>query len=115
MTKQQFIDAVKAGAKAGHEKYGILPSLTIAQAALESGWGKSHIENNLFGMKAGTSWAGGTATRATREFVNGKWVTIEAKFRAYGSFNESIEDHAKLLGTASRYKKVVQAKFIAYL
>jgi flagellar rod assembly protein/muramidase FlgJ len=109
MTKQEFINAVVDGARKGYKKYGILPSLTIAQAILESGWGKSHIKNNLFGMKAGASWAGKVAVRETKEFINGQWITVQAKFRAYDSFNESIEDHAKLLGTASRYKKVVQA------
>ena len=110
MTKQQFIDAVAAGARRGHKKYGILPSLTIAQAILESGWGKSHIKNNLFGIKAGANWTGKIAVRETKEFINGQWITVQAKFRAYDSFNESIEDHAKLLGTTDRYKKVIQAE-----
>jgi flagellar rod assembly protein/muramidase FlgJ len=110
MTKQEFINAVVDGARKGYKKYGILPSLTIAQAILESGWGQSHIENNLFGIKAGSSWAGKIAIRETKEFVNGQWITVQAKFRAYDSFNESIEDHAKLLGTTDRYKKVIQAE-----
>lgn len=109
MNKQQFINAIKNGAIEGYKKYKILPSLTMAQAILESGWGKSHIENNLFGIKAGSSWKGKVAIRQTKEYVNGKWITIDAKFRAYNNFNESIEDHAKLLGENKRYAKVTQA------
>lgn len=109
MNKQQFINAIKQGAIEGYIKYKTLPSLTMAQAILESGWGKSHIQNNLFGIKAGSSWRGKVALRQTKEFINGKWITVDAKFRAYNSFNESIEDHARLLGTAKRYRKVTLA------
>lgn len=110
MNKQDFINAIRQGAIDGYTKYKILPSLTMAQAILESGWGKNHIQNNLFGIKAGTSWNGKVAIRQTKEFINGKWITVNAKFRAYNSFNESIEDHAKLLGTSKRYKPVTQAQ-----
>lgn len=110
MNKQDFINAIRQGAIDGYTKYKILPSLTMAQAILESGWGESHIQNNLFGIKAGTSWNGKVAIRQTKEFINGKWITVNAKFRAYNSFNESIEDHAKLLGRNKRYQKVTQAK-----
>lgn len=109
MSKQEFINLIKPGAIDGYIKYGILPSLIIAQAILESNWGKSHISYNLFGIKAGTGWQGKIAIKKTKEFVNGVWITVEAKFRAYDSFSESIIDHAKLLGTSSRYKKVTQA------
>jgi len=109
MDKQQFISLIKDGAIEGYLKYNILPSLTMAQAILESGWGKSHISNNLFGIKAGTGWTGKTVTKETKEYINGKWITVTAKFRAYDSFAESVADHAKLLGEAARYKAVTQA------
>lgn len=110
MNKQDFINAIKRGALEGYRKYKVLPSLTMAQAILESGWGIHHIQNNLFGIKAGLSWKGKVAVRSTKEFVNGKWITVNAKFRAYDSFDESIEDHAKLLGTSNRYKPVKEAQ-----
>lgn len=109
MEKQEFINAIKNGAIEGYKKYKILPSLTMAQAILESGWGKNHIEYNLFGIKASSSWKGKVAVRQTKEFTNGKWITINAKFRAYNSFDESIEDHAKLLGQNKRYRNVTLA------
>lgn len=105
--RQAFVDKVAPGAIAGYEKYNILPSITIAQAILESGWGSSHIENNLFGMKPGSSWKGKVTYRNTKEYYNGKWITIKAKFRAYNNFSESIEDHARLLGTLNRYRNVL--------
>lgn len=109
MNQQDFINAIKTGAIKGYKKYKILPSLTMAQAILESNWGKSHIENNLFGIKTGSSWKGKVAVRATKEFSDGKWITISAKFRAYNNFDESIEDHAKLLSQNKRYRKVASA------
>lgn len=108
--KQGFIHSILEGAKDGYRQYKILPSLTIAQAILESAWGTHHIENNLFGMKATSNWKGKTAVRKTKEYINGEWVTVEAVFRAYDSFNDSVRDHNKLLGELDRYKKVRQAK-----
>lgn len=107
--KQGFIHSILEGAKDGYRQYRILPSLTIAQAILESSWGTHHIENNIFGMKATSNWTGKTAVRKTKEYINGEWVTVEAAFRAYDSFNDSVRDHNKLLGELDRYKKVRQA------
>lgn len=76
---------------------------------METGWGRSSIGNNLFGIKANASWKGKTQTVRTHEFVNGKKVYVDAKFRDYNSIEESLEDRFKLLSN-SRYKKVVQAK-----
>lgn len=106
MNKQQFINAIKNGAIEGYKKYKILPSLTMAQAILESGWGNHHIQNNLFGIKAGSSWKGKVAIKETREFINNKWVTVQAKFRAYNNFNDSVEDYARLLGENPRYGRI---------
>ena len=107
MAKQKFINSIKDGAIKGYERYKILPSLIIAQAILESAWGKSPIDHNLFGIKAGSSWRGKVAIKSTKEYVNNKWITVDAKFRAYDSFFESMEDHAKLLGTLSRYRNLI--------
>ena len=107
MTKQEFINLIKKGAIEGYKKYKILPSLIMSQAILESGWGKSHIEHNLFGIKATPSWDGKVAIRPTKEYVKGKWIVVNAKFRTYDSFAESLEDHAKLLGTLARYKNLI--------
>lgn len=106
----KFIEVVCTGAVAAHKKYSILPSLTMAQAALESGWGKSAIGNNLFGIKAFDDWKGKKKKVWTTEYdSNGNSYKIEAWFRDYDSVDESLEDHAKVLST-SRYQKVREAK-----
>lgn len=106
MDKREFINSVKEGALKGYAKYKILPSLTIAQAILESAWGSSKLSeraNNLFGIKAVSNWSGKKITMETTEWYGDKKQKINADFRAYDSFNESIEDHNKLLAQ-SRYK-----------
>lgn len=105
-----FVNTVAPGAIETYRKYNILPSITIAQAILESGWGKKRIGNNIFGIKAGSGWNGKTITSVTTEYKNGKWVSETAVFRDYDSVAQSIEDHAKLVGTAPRYEAVRNAK-----
>lgn len=105
LSQQEFIDSIKDGAIECYKKYHVLPSLTIAQAILESGWGKSAIGNNLFGIKAGSNWTGKTQTVRTSEYGSGGYYHINATFRDYDSIDDSIEDHAKLL-TNSRYDSV---------
>lgn len=112
MNKQEFINSIKEGALRSQRECSILASLTIAQAILESSWGKSGLAqkaNNLFGMKAFSSWKGRKVTMATTEWYDGKKQTINADFRAYASFAESIEDHNKLLEN-KRYKSVRECK-----
>lgn len=108
MNKTEFINAVKEGAILGKQKYGILASLTISQAILESGWGNSELAqkaNNLFGIKAFSDWAGIWISLPTVEWYNGRKQVMYSDFRAYNSLNESIEDHNKLLSN-QRYRQV---------
>ena len=113
MTQEQkaFIERVGALAAADMKKSGVLASLTIAQAILESGWGKSGLTvkaNALFGIKAGTSWKGRVYSTKTQECYDGvNFTTVTALFRAYDSWEESVEDHSALLTGAARYKAVV--------
>ncbi len=104
-SQQDFINSIKDGAIESYKKYHVLPSLTIAQAILESGWGKSAIGNNLFGIKAGSDWTGKTQTVGTSEYGSRGYYHINDTFRDYDSISDSIEDHAKLL-TNSRYDSV---------
>lgn len=89
---------------------GIPASVTLAQAALETGWGDSTIGNakNLFGIK-GTGPAG-SVTVPTQEWSNGGYITINDTFRKYNTWQESFDDHAKLLTTASRYANCLNYK-----
>jgi flagellum-specific peptidoglycan hydrolase FlgJ len=108
MERKEFINSIKEGAVKGGKDYGIIPSLTIAQAILESGWGTSQLSKrakNLFGIKAFSDWTGHRIALHTSEWYKGQMKIVAADFRAYDSFNESIKDHNKLL-SYSRYRPV---------
>lgn len=103
-------DFISSISKACQEVYknggNLLPSVSIAQAILESGWGKSKLAiegKNLFGIKG--AYEGKWITLNTREYINNKWITVQANFRKYPSFYESILDHDNLISN-TRYKKV---------
>ncbi|MDT3416190.1 flagellum-specific peptidoglycan hydrolase FlgJ [Brevibacillus aydinogluensis] len=105
MTQQEFIDKIAPAAVEDMRKTRIPASLTIAQAILESNWGKSGLTkqaNNLFGIK-GTGPAG-SVTMPTTEYVNGKPVKVNANFRKYNSWAESIADHSALILNGTRDK-----------
>ncbi|MBC1977020.1 GW domain-containing glycosaminoglycan-binding protein [Listeria marthii] len=114
-SQQAFIDKIAPAAQASQEKYHLLSSITLAQAILESGWGKSGLATkgyNLFGIKG--KYNGQSVIMTTSEYVNGEWIRIDAEFRKYPSWNESVTDHTLLLvnGTSwnkNLYKKVVDA------
>lgn len=106
MKRQQFLETIAEFAMEDYERSQILPSLTIAQAILESNWGQSGLAtraNNLFGIKG--TYQGKGENFETKEFYSGKWVTITAQFRKYPSFEGSVRDHNDLLNK-SRYKAV---------
>lgn len=106
-----FINAVAPGAKQGWTNYGVLPSLTIAQAILESGWGKSGLSAapnyNLFGIKANGWKAPNIVNKKTFEYINGKRVEVVAAFRKYNSWAESVKDHALFLQQNRRYSNLL--------
>ncbi len=107
MKPQEFIDQIAKAAQAVAKQSGVPASLSIAQAALESGWGESGLAktgNNLFGIKADSLWRGQTLTLNTKEFIKGQWVVVPALWRKYPSWQASIDDHAAFLKRNSRYK-----------
>jgi len=111
MTNSEFIQKVASLAVDDWKKKKvILPSVTIAQAILESGWGRSTLTvkgNALFGIKAGSSWKGKRMSCKTWEIYDGKRVDITDAFRAYESWEESVADHSAFLGSLSRYRNIV--------
>ena len=107
MKPSEFIMRLTPGAVASAKASGVLASITIAQAALESGWGESGLAktgNNLFGIKADSRWRGQTLTMNTKEFIKGQWVVVPALWRKYPSWQASMEDHAAFLRRNPRYK-----------
>jgi len=98
-----FVKKVLADAKKIKLKYKIPVSILIAQAALESGWGRSVKDNAYFGIKSHNS-KGAATVFTTTEVINGKKVTIKDSFRAYANFGEAAEGYGKFLTTQPRYK-----------
>lgn len=109
MDVNKFIALVAPGAISARKKYGILASVTIAQAAVESGWGSHAPGNNLFGIKA-NGWKGRVVNLLTGEYIKGKYIKITAAFRAYNSWTESVTDHAAFLVANKRYKNILGQK-----
>ena len=97
MMNNEFIDMIGKAAVAEYERFKILPSLTIAQAILESNWGKSMLSqkaHNYFGMKAGSGWKGATYNAKTQEQTPaGQAFTISAAFRAYPNVQAGIRGY----------------------
>ncbi|ACA44899.1 mannosyl-glycoprotein endo-beta-N-acetylglucosamidase [Clostridium botulinum] len=103
--KRQFIDELIPISKELYDEYGILPSITIGQAILESDWGRSELSkkgNNLFGIKATPSWQGKVLNMETSENYNDK---IKDNFRYYSSKEDSIKDYANFLVKNKRYRE----------
>lgn len=103
-TPAAFIAAIAPAAQACAKHTGVPASVTVAQAALESSWGRRAPGMNLFGIKADASWRGPVTSQVTHEVVNGETVTITARFRAYSTWQGSIDDHAAFLTGNPRYR-----------
>ncbi|MEO4014690.1 MULTISPECIES: flagellar assembly peptidoglycan hydrolase FlgJ [Pseudomonas] len=112
----EFVNTMLPMAKEAAERIGVDPRYLVAQAALETGWGKSVMRaqdgsssHNLFGIKAGNSWKGESARAITSEFRNGEMVKETAQFRSYDSYKDSFHDLVTLLQTNNRYQDVVKS------
>lgn len=94
--QKSFVEALKPAVVSVSKKTGIVPSVILAQAILESAWGTSKLAkeaNNLFGIKVGQNWQGETFEVETREVRNGTSVTEKASFRSYKSVADSVTDY----------------------
>lgn len=94
----EFINRVSPAAVIIAEENGIYPSVMIAQAGLESGWGSSGLAkkyNNLMGTKG--SWQGNSVTMSTREEISGEKVQIDAGFSVYNSWADSLNRYAQMM------------------
>ncbi len=106
-----FISTMLPMAERAAKRIGVDPRYLVAQAALETGWGKKMIaqrdgssSHNLFGIKSGSSWKGDSARATTSEYENGKQVKEVASFRAYNSFEQSFQDYVSFLQNNDRYQ-----------
>ncbi|HSN47022.1 MAG TPA: flagellar assembly peptidoglycan hydrolase FlgJ [Casimicrobiaceae bacterium] len=115
-TARNFIERMRPQAEAAAQAAGIPVTFLLAQAALETGWGRHQpraadgaTSHNLFGIKAGTGWQGARTLAATTEYVAGKAVTAVEAFRSYGSYAEAFQDFARLMRSSPRYSGVLSA------
>lgn len=111
----RFVERHRAAAEAAAADSGIPAEFMLAQSAHETGWGRREIRGadgtnsfNLFGIKAGGNWKGPVVVATTTEVVNGRPQKVQAAFRAYGSYEESYRDYARMISTSPRYSGVMQ-------
>ena len=113
---QAFVDDLWPQARDAAADLGVNPEVLIAQAALETGWGKSMLRGvdgsnsfNLFGIKADASWQGRKVFSDTVEYHDGLMRKERAAFRAYDSPAESFNDYVDFLRSNPRYKTALKA------
>lgn len=102
-----YLKKIEKGAVASYHKYKILPSVIMAQAPLESGWGTSSLAakyNNHFGIKDSNDWTGRTVTLPTQEWNGHSMITVQGRFRVYDDYQKSIEDHGAFF-TSTEWRK----------
>ena len=111
-----FVDQVMPSIRTAAQALGLNPLALLAQAALETGWGKRMARTadgnpslNLFGIKADDTWAGARAASNTVEYAGGVATQRQAAFRAYGSVEQSVNDFANLLKNSPRYRHAAAA------
>jgi flagellar protein FlgJ len=111
-----FVNQVLPTIRNAAQALGVNPLGLLAQAALETGWGKRMARTaegaaslNLFGIKADEKWDGARATASTVEYSGGVATQRHAAFRVYGTLEESIKDFVNLLKNSPRYHQVVAA------
>ncbi|MGE6332307.1 flagellar assembly peptidoglycan hydrolase FlgJ [Stenotrophomonas sp. NPDC077659] len=114
-TPEGFVASIWQHAQSAARELGVDARALVAQAALETGWGKRQIKHadgsvshNLFGIKA-TGWKGQSALAGTHEYVDGVRHNETASFRAYSTPAESFADYVRLLKTSPRYQQALQA------
>jgi flagellar protein FlgJ len=115
-TPEDFVKHLWPSAKQAADKLGVAPQVLLAQAALETGWGRAvsrHADgrssHNLFNIKADGRWDGEAVRVATLEYRDGTVVREQAQFRAYDSYAQSFEDYVAFLRESPRYQQALAA------
>jgi flagellar protein FlgJ len=110
VTQQNFIQGLWPQAQQAGQELGVDPSNLLAQAALETNWGRSlphdgsgHSSNNLFGVKATGAWDGASVQAATTEVNAGGTTSAVAPFRSYADATQSFQDYVSILRDNPRY------------
>ncbi|HEX4052013.1 MAG TPA: flagellar assembly peptidoglycan hydrolase FlgJ [Steroidobacteraceae bacterium] len=106
-----FVQQLAPYAQRAATALGVSADTLIAQAALETGWGRhvvkgtsaSDSSHNLFGLKAGTAWQGATASATTTEYTGGNAQRFTQSFRSYASVQQGVSDYVSLLKSRAAY------------
>ncbi len=113
---EMFVSSLLPLAEEVAEELGVDPKVLLAQAALETGWGKHVIRdaqgessNNLFNIKADKRWDGDRAQVNTLEYRNGVAQQEKALFRSYDSYEQSFRDYADFLKSSPRYQQALES------
>lgn len=111
----RFIETMRPHAEAAARAVGVPAELLLAQAGLETGWGRAQpkaadgaTSHNLFGIKAGRGWSGSVAMASTTEYVAGAVVRTVDRFRSYRSYTEAFQDFGRLITGNARYAAAVR-------
>ncbi|WP_432697705.1 flagellar assembly peptidoglycan hydrolase FlgJ [Marinobacterium sp. YM272] len=115
-TPAEFIDQLMPLAEQAAKALGVSPSVLLAQAALETGWGKfitrdaasGQSSRNLFNIKAGRDWSGDAVQVQTLEYRGGVPEKEQARFRSYGSYADSFNDYVDFLRSNPRYQQALE-------
>lgn len=109
---EAFVRSIWPQARQTARELGVSAKALVAQAALETGWGRRLVggdkSHNLFGIKSTGNWRGARVESATHEFVDGKRENQRAQFRAYDSIQQSFADYARLMRN-ERYSGAIAA------
>lgn len=114
-TPDEFVDAILPHAQRAARQLNVDPMAIVAQAVLETGWGKHVMKDvdgnhsfNLFGIKASAGWDGQTVNKKTLEYRNGIAAPEFAAFRSYASLGSAFDDYVKFLKNNPRYQNALQ-------
>ncbi|MFO8025430.1 flagellar assembly peptidoglycan hydrolase FlgJ [Thiohalophilus sp.] len=112
---EDFVETLWPLARSAAKELDAAPEALVAQAALETGWGKYMLRDgdgqptfNLFNIKAGHNWQGNKVMKQTLEYRDGLPVQERAPFRAYSSLEESFNDYVQFLRSNPRYGEALQ-------
>ncbi len=115
-SQNEFIEALRPHAIRAGRQLGVHPGVLLAQAALESGWGKKAIRQadgeksyNLFGIKADSHWQGPSTAASTLEYEGGIFQPQRAKFRSYQGYADSFQDYVEFIQSNPRYVEALRS------
>jgi len=115
-SSREFVQAMLPYAERAARRLGLNPKVLVAQAALETGWGKriprthdGRSSHNLLGIKVGSGWDGERARVRTVEYRDGQLSRESASFRVYESPEDCFDDYARMIGSLPRYRDALAA------